>query len=160
VLASVESDRRRNVWNRGSCDADGGDDLWCARYDSRPLLKAKDPSGRAESASRRSAWSAVQPLARRDSCILAATTDPCHCKAWEAQARHRYESTALSHHGDAFRDRLSHLSETAGRWRWKSWSRYCRCAGFEARHGGLAIFPHLDRIDDRLMRVYTMHLLA
>ena len=27
--------------------------LWCARYDSRPLLKAKEPSGRAESERRR-----------------------------------------------------------------------------------------------------------
>jgi len=27
VLARVESDKRRKVWNAGSCDADGGDGL-------------------------------------------------------------------------------------------------------------------------------------
>jgi hypothetical protein len=43
----------------GSCDAEGGDGLWCARYDSRPLLKAKEPRGRAESASRSKAWRAA-----------------------------------------------------------------------------------------------------
>jgi len=31
-------------------------DLLCARKDSRPLLKAKEPRGRAESESRRRAW--------------------------------------------------------------------------------------------------------
>jgi hypothetical protein len=52
VLASVESESRRKVWNEGSCDAEGGDSLWCARYDSSPLLKANEPSGKAESARR------------------------------------------------------------------------------------------------------------
>jgi hypothetical protein len=59
VLASVESERRRNVWKAGICDAEGGDGLWWARYDSRPLLKAKEPRGRAESASRSRAWRAA-----------------------------------------------------------------------------------------------------
>ena len=59
MLARVDSERRRNVLNEGNCDADGGDNLWWARYDSRPLLKANDPRGRAESARRSSAWSAV-----------------------------------------------------------------------------------------------------
>lgn len=58
VLASVDRDRRRKVLNSGSCDADGGDSLWCARYDSRPLLKANEPSGSAESDKRSRAWSA------------------------------------------------------------------------------------------------------
>jgi len=59
VLASVDKDSRRKVWNEGSCEAEGGDGLWCARYDSSPLLKAKDPKGSAESARRSKAWRAV-----------------------------------------------------------------------------------------------------
>ena len=60
MLASVDNERRRNVLKAGNCDADAGDGLWCARYDSKPLLKANEPRGRAESASRRRAWSAVR----------------------------------------------------------------------------------------------------
>lgn len=55
MLASVDSERRRNVSKEGSCEADGGEGLWCARYDSRPLLKANDPRGSAESERSRSA---------------------------------------------------------------------------------------------------------
>lgn len=52
MLASVDSDNRRKVLKSDSCDADGGESLWCARYDSRPLLNAKEPSGSAESDNR------------------------------------------------------------------------------------------------------------
>lgn len=52
MLARVDNDRRRKVLNSANCDADGGDSLWCARYDSRPLLKANEPSGSAESDSK------------------------------------------------------------------------------------------------------------
>ena len=60
MLASVDNERRRNVLKAGTCDADAGDGLWCARYDSKPLLKANEPRGRAESARRRRAWRAVR----------------------------------------------------------------------------------------------------
>lgn len=60
MLASVDNESLRNVLNAGNCEADGGDGLWCARYDSNPLLKANEPSGRAESESRRRAWRAVR----------------------------------------------------------------------------------------------------
>lgn len=56
----MESDRRKKFWNDDSCDdAVAVEDLWCARYDSRPELKAKDPKGSAESERRRSAWRAA-----------------------------------------------------------------------------------------------------
>lgn len=59
MLARVARERRRKVLKSGSCDADGGDSLWCARYDSRPLLKANEPSGSAESDSSSRAWRAM-----------------------------------------------------------------------------------------------------
>jgi hypothetical protein len=80
VLASVDSERRRKVWNAESCDADAGEGLWCARYDSRPLLKANEPSGKAESARRRSAWSAVV-VSRLEGHGTVAITDRLRWKA-------------------------------------------------------------------------------
>jgi len=47
---SVDSERSKKRWKAGTWLAEGGDGRWCARKDSRPLLKAKEPSGRAESA--------------------------------------------------------------------------------------------------------------
>jgi hypothetical protein len=79
VLASVDSDKRRKVWNAGNCDADGGDGLWCARYDSSPLLKANEPSGRAESARRSRAWRAVR--VNRCEGASVAITDLRHLRA-------------------------------------------------------------------------------
>jgi hypothetical protein len=65
VLARVHSERRRKAWNDGTWDAEGGDGRWCARYDSKPLLKAKEPKGRAESERRSNAWRAVRGLMMR-----------------------------------------------------------------------------------------------
>jgi hypothetical protein len=47
-------------WGGGVVD---GETLVWARYDSRPLLKAKEPSGRAESERRRRKWLAGESKA-------------------------------------------------------------------------------------------------
>lgn len=49
MLARERRERDRN-------DAKGWDRPLCARYDSRPEEKAKEPRGRAESERRRRAW--------------------------------------------------------------------------------------------------------
>jgi hypothetical protein len=87
VLASVERERRKKMANEGSCEADGGEGLWCARYDSNPLLKAKDPSGSAESERRRRAWSAACFIRCRapDDRMVAAHL--CRSQAWMVRQR-------------------------------------------------------------------------
>jgi hypothetical protein len=109
VLASVDSDKRRKVWKAGNCDAEGGDGLWCARYDSRPLLKAKEPSGRAESASRRRAWRAIDAVrhAQEEGCI--AITDPHRLPATKVSRRHGRDSAGLRHLVDVVRGLISRL---------------------------------------------------
>lgn len=107
MLASVESDKRRKVWNAGNCDADGGDGLWCARYDSRPLLKAKEPSGRAESARRRSAWRAMRVRSWEGGSV--AITDLRHLRVTMVSLRHCPGSVGLLHPVAVSRDRLSRL---------------------------------------------------
>jgi hypothetical protein len=125
VLASVDSDRRRKVWKADS----GWDDLWCARYDSNPLLKANEPNGRAESARRSSAWSASMILvcACRDSC----DTD---LRRAALLLHGGPVSAGLWHREDAPQDLLSHLSATAGLQKAKSWRRVGR-----AHAGGILV---------------------
>jgi hypothetical protein len=53
-------DRSKNERNAGNELVDEGRSFACARYDSRPLEYAKDPSGRAESERRRSAWPGIR----------------------------------------------------------------------------------------------------
>jgi hypothetical protein len=107
VLARVDSDKRRKVWNAANCDADGADGLWWARYDSNPLLKAKEPSGRAESARSRRAWSAARVNSCRGSDV--AITDLRHLRAMRVPLRCYPDSIGLSHRADVLRGLRSRL---------------------------------------------------
>lgn len=125
VLARVDSDKRRKVLNSGSCDAEGGDSLWCARYDSSPLLKANEPRGRAESDNRSRAWRA-EVLSVRTGGLRAAVTDQPHCPA-QAVLVHRIEvAIVLWHCEDASQGQLSHPGDSADCQVQKSWKEVSR----------------------------------
>lgn len=55
MLVRLETDSRRKACRLLSLELLGTDG-WCARYDSRPLEKANEPRGRAESERSRRAW--------------------------------------------------------------------------------------------------------
>lgn len=121
----MESDRRKKFWNDDSCDdAVAVEDLWCARYDSRPELKAKDPKGSAESERRRSAWRAGDAVSGRRWSVEM-WTNRHRWRGLEVHFRTSCCSIGLLHLEDAVQGRLSHAPELSGfRWR-NSW-----------RHGG------------------------